>query len=142
MKEWIYFAIVLLMLALMTYLFSGCFRTEFTLKEFVEVDKESLLMILPEGYCHGTAIPEIQQSVFYCKGFVDYTVCEGDTWINIAGVSVDILEIVDSKFRWRVTGGKETYTKRYRCGENNRPDLCGRLMKRGEGKCVTWNCRR
>ena len=75
MKEWIYFTIVLIMLALMTYLFSGCFRTEFTPSEFVEVDKESLLMILPEGYCYGTAIPEIQQSVFYCKGWKKMDVC-------------------------------------------------------------------
>jgi hypothetical protein len=68
MKEWIMFAIVLIMLALMTYLFSGCVEPkQWQAVMFEDVDKESLIDLLGKGECAGGTIPELKRSIWYCR---------------------------------------------------------------------------
>ena len=141
MKEYIFTLVIIAVL----FTFTLCStradeKAVWQVTEFVEIDKDSIFILLPEGQCWGTEIPELQRSVFYCKPTKTYEVCEGDTWENIAGLTIDVITISENKFRWRVSGKRMTYEKRFYCGEDNKPDLCEKLIKRGKGKCVTIDC--
>lgn len=68
MKEWIYFALVLIMLAIMAYLFSGCVeQKQWSALMFEDVDKEALIDLLHEDECAEGTIPELKRSIWYCR---------------------------------------------------------------------------
>ena len=105
-----------------------------------EIDYKKLDELTEPGKCTGIIIPEVQKSIFNCKPIKNYKVCSGDTWENVAGVKINVLSVKGQIFKWKLDGHKTRYTLEMYCGNDNIPDLCKKLLKRGNGKCEIWSC--
>ena len=105
-----------------------------------EIDWESLQKLKPINGFYEGSVKEKKVSFLIKSKPIKYEVCEGDRWKNLAGVNVEVKKIMGHRFRWMVIDTKEKGTIRFFC-QDKRLDLCGKRLRKGKGKCITWTCK-
>ena len=104
-----------------------------------EIDWESVKNLIPDkDGC--VRIEFAEKSIFHCHEAKEQIVCEDDVWINKAGIKIKVESVQPDKFKWRKSGSRTAYTRKYRCDRYNELDICGKLIRDGNLNCVTIMC--
>ena len=101
--------------------------------------------------CDGKEVPENQESIWYCKKDLNkYEICEGDVWYiqgyddisfpeDLERHKVEVTRVLGKHFRMKHKS-KDSLSFELYCAGNNKPTICGKLLKKGKGKCISIRC--